>query len=377
MKYLNEHFNYLISEGKYPGVDTLRFLAIISVVLFHTSIPNDFWPARLGWLGVDLFFVISGFLIGSIIIQKLKKRQFSFPEFYKNRSLRILPTYYFIIITTALIKVSMLKSDSSLMWESILSSVFFIQTTGPYFFNNPINYYYVPGGSWSLVVEEYFYLLAPLLLYFLFKIKKEYTPYILGILIMLAIPLNILITSHFHPNDYNWFFANSIQFHSRYVGLCLGVLAAYIISLIEIKNQLKRYRTFCIFISTVIIICCASYLKLHPQFLLTPQTLTWQTVILPSLIGSSFFFLLLASYNIKSLKWIVFLARLSFPLYLVHILFIDALNIYFTNSIPLPWAELSLVTLAICLPLSYIISLCIEYPFIRIYKKSTTSLNDR
>ncbi|MDQ6961082.1 MAG: acyltransferase [Mariprofundaceae bacterium] len=368
-KYFYEHFHYLSTAGKYSGIDTLRFLAIVSVILFHTSKPDTwFFVVRLGWLGVDLFFVISGFLIGSIIIGQLNQSTFSFRLFYKNRCLRILPTYYFIILATVLAHKFLNESNDSLMWESIAYSMLFFQTTGPYFSLVTINNYFVPGGTWSLVVEEYFYILIPIFLYAVSFINKKMIPYVLVSLVILAIPLNSFITSRFQEGDFNWFFANSIQFHSRYVGLCLGVFAAYLIRSKYKKNiDNNSFLLFLVFIMITTVI--SSYFYVYPEFLKLPKTLTWQTIFLPTFAGIGFFFLILSYYHVRSVKWIVVIARLSFPLYLVHIFFLNFSHLPSFNA----WPVLSLVTLLICIPISYFLSLAIEYPCIQLYKKSKLS----
>ena len=91
-----------------PEIDYLRAFAVISVILYHFNI-NIFNLQIIsgGFLGVDIFFVISGYLISSIIINDLKNNKFSIINFYERRARRILPTLFVIIIVTFLFSDSM------------------------------------------------------------------------------------------------------------------------------------------------------------------------------------------------------------------------------------------------------------------------------
>ncbi|MHB1220386.1 MAG: acyltransferase family protein [Gammaproteobacteria bacterium] len=101
--------------GQIKSLDGLRAIAILLVLVTHTCqrIPglsfvywNTEWatPIYNGWMGVDLFFVLSGFLIGSIIIKNLNNNTFSIISFYRHRFFRILPAYFFMILFVVCIK---------------------------------------------------------------------------------------------------------------------------------------------------------------------------------------------------------------------------------------------------------------------------------
>jgi peptidoglycan/LPS O-acetylase OafA/YrhL len=77
-----------------PEIDGLRALAVISVVLFHA----DLQIFNGGFVGVDIFFVISGYLITTIIVNDLENDNFSLTKFYKRRALRLLPALYFVLL---------------------------------------------------------------------------------------------------------------------------------------------------------------------------------------------------------------------------------------------------------------------------------------
>jgi peptidoglycan/LPS O-acetylase OafA/YrhL len=157
-----------------PDIDGLRAVAILSVVLFHAGVPG----VTGGFVGVDIFFVISGFLIGGHIYSDLQKNRFSFLEFYKRRAKRILPPLF--VVLTALMVVAFFLfspyefrrlSSRALATVLSLSNVLFWKKTN----------YFNPGTesepllmTWSLGVEEQFYLVIPILLLLLFRLRRRF-----------------------------------------------------------------------------------------------------------------------------------------------------------------------------------------------------------
>ena len=148
-----------------PDIDGLRAIAVSGVVLYHLQ-SVDILPG--GFLGVDVFFVISGFLITSLILPSIQDRTFSFKNFYLRRARRLLPA--FVVVAVATIAVSWLVLDPSRMLD-FTNSLFFavFGLSNMYFmFQDP---YWADSAStlpllhtWSLGVEEQFYLVFPALL---------------------------------------------------------------------------------------------------------------------------------------------------------------------------------------------------------------------
>jgi peptidoglycan/LPS O-acetylase OafA/YrhL len=155
-------------------IDGLRALAVLPVILYHAGIP--FFPG--GFIGVDLFFVISGFLITSTLIKDLSEGNYSLAGFYERRGRRILPALTAVVIfcfiaSPRLLMAGALRSFSkSAMWLSFFSSNIY--------FKNEFGYFDTAANtkpllhSWSLSVEEQFYLLFPLLLFFGWKYAKKH-----------------------------------------------------------------------------------------------------------------------------------------------------------------------------------------------------------
>lgn len=164
-----------------PDIDGLRAIAVLAVVLYHFGI------GRLdgGFVGVDVFFVISGFLITGIIQREIEQGKFTFVGFYERRIRRIFPALFFMLAATlALSYFLLLPSDLVLLGKSTLatlvfgSNIFFWRTSG--YFNpesdlNPLLH------TWSLAVEEQFYIGLPFVLLAVWRWKRDWlSPVLIG-----------------------------------------------------------------------------------------------------------------------------------------------------------------------------------------------------
>lgn len=148
-----------IRRERQPGLDLLRALAIIVVVIYHTGIFGFALPYqwhRFGWIGVDLFFVLSGYLIGGQLIGRLVGNgRIDFGRFYARRALRILPAYFAILAIYFLLPSWREFAEIGPLWKFLISMQNINLRGGTAF-----------SHAWSLAVEDQFYLLLPLLLVF-------------------------------------------------------------------------------------------------------------------------------------------------------------------------------------------------------------------
>jgi peptidoglycan/LPS O-acetylase OafA/YrhL len=157
-----------------PYVDGLRAVSILLVVLYHVGVPG----IGGGYVGVDVFLVISGFLIISQIIEAMADDRFSFGDFWGRRALRILPPYLLVISVSAAIAPFVLVMPDQLrdFGSQAANSAFMIVN---HLFLRQQGYFDTPGDLkallhlWSLSVEEQFYLAAPLLLAALFILIRR------------------------------------------------------------------------------------------------------------------------------------------------------------------------------------------------------------
>ena len=222
-----------LSHPKYrPDIDGLRALAIISVVLFHTF-PS---VIRGGFVGVDIFFVISGFLISTIIVENLGAGTFSFREFYIRRIRRIFPSLIIILITTYLIGWFFLLADEYKQLGKHIAG-------GATFVSNVVlwkNSGYFDSAAemkpllhlWSLAIEEQFYIIWPLLIWFSWKRNLNLLIVTVSLL-AISFTLNLITIQHNAIID---FYAPHTRFWELLAG---GVLAQK-----NIKHPPRRSTSF-------------------------------------------------------------------------------------------------------------------------------------
>lgn len=172
------------SHPKYrPDIDGLRAVAVLSVVAFH-AFPS--WM-KGGFIGVDIFFVISGFLISTIIFENLDKETFSFADFYARRIKRIFPALLFVLIASFVFGWFALLGDEYMqLGKHIAAGTGFVSnlvlwSEAGYFDNSaetkPLLH------LWSLGIEEQFYILWPFLCWFVWRLKLN----IIGVTVFLLI----------------------------------------------------------------------------------------------------------------------------------------------------------------------------------------------
>lgn len=156
-----------------PDIDGLRAVAVVSVVFFHANLDSF----RGGYVGVDIFFVISGYLITSILINDLNKGQFSLINFYERRARRILPALFLVAIAclpfALILMIPDELKDFSYSLMSMLgfsSNVYFWKTSGYFDTSSDLK---PLMHTWSLAVEEQYYLLFPVLLFVMSYIRRQ------------------------------------------------------------------------------------------------------------------------------------------------------------------------------------------------------------
>ncbi|MEI6398734.1 MAG: acyltransferase, partial [Pseudomonadota bacterium] len=174
------------SNQHFPGLDTLRALAILMVIPRHAAellgkdFLGNFWKQVFmhGWVGVDLFFVLSGFLIGSQLLQSVARDgRVNFGRFYLKRSLRIMPSFYFVLLIYLLWPNFREKPELDPAWRFLLYVMNYGRKGDAF------------SHAWSLCVEEHFYIVFPLLLAACAWRPKLFRPSALIAFIMIAEPL--------------------------------------------------------------------------------------------------------------------------------------------------------------------------------------------
>ncbi len=190
-------------------MDLLRAVAILLVILAHTVLsygaPSHLAPLQLGGTGVDLFFVLSGWLLGGLLFKEAEKNgKIDVKRFWIRRWMRTFPAYYAVLMLSVGQRY-LTKDDVDFPWEYFI----FVQN-----YNYPLEFFSI---SWSLAVEEQFYLFIALLLLALTSVNKKITTATL--LILLFLPFI------FRQLD---LYSNVNETHVRLDGCVVGVFLAHI-----------------------------------------------------------------------------------------------------------------------------------------------------
>ncbi|WP_300019909.1 acyltransferase family protein [uncultured Roseobacter sp.] len=182
------------SHGYRPEIDGLRTIAVVPVVLYHAGVS---WMSG-GFVGVDVFFVISGFLITGILFQDIQRDRFSLLTFYERRIRRIFPALFTVFA------VSMVLASGLLLWDefnefarSLFFSTFFLAN---HYFMGDTGYF--AGAAevkpllhmWSLAVEEQFYIVFPVYLLIVAKYRQSWLLPLTALLLVLSLVFCIILT---------------------------------------------------------------------------------------------------------------------------------------------------------------------------------------
>lgn len=204
-----------------PDIDGLRAIAVVLVILFHAG----FSSVSGGFIGVDVFFVISGFLITYTIYNELLNETFTFQKFYLRRIRRILPVLFFLLTIVLLASSFILFADHfEVAARSALHS--FLSTNNFYLFLNNTNYFADNAKfnpfvhTWSLSIEEQFYFIWPiLLLLFVRYLPIKYVKSTISTLILIL----FILSEYFAYTDKNFSY---FMLPSRFFELGIGAILA-------------------------------------------------------------------------------------------------------------------------------------------------------
>jgi peptidoglycan/LPS O-acetylase OafA/YrhL len=351
---LNSTLNYR------PDIDGLRAIAVVAVILYHAQITIfGSQPFKGGFIGVDIFFVISGYLITLIILKELDTTgKFSFKHFYERRIRRILPMLLIVVLSTSFMSsIFLMPTLVEDVQKQSLSSIFFISNF-KFIFDlteyQAITSSYIPLlHTWSLSIEEQFYLIFPTFLFLIHKYFNQQIIFILLIVLMLS-----LIFSDWQSNHHkieNFYFS-----FSRAWELIFGSLCAFI------KNKKVSFSKDYILLNNF------GFLLIILSFYIFDATVRHPSIYtLIPVIGTCFIIIFnpnnyeftIAS-KILSNKFLVHLGLISFSLYLWHYPFLVFLKSF----------EISENYKYLCLFLIYLLSVC-SYKFIEKPFRSSINFN--
>lgn len=309
------------SPPKYRAdIDGLRAIAVLSVVLFHA------FPKLLtgGFTGVDVFFVISGFLISSIIFENYDNKKFDFIEFYSRRIKRIFPALIIVLISSYILAwFILLDTEFKQLGYHIFGGASF---TSNLILWSEVSYFDNSSDSkpllhlWSLGIEEQFYILWPLLIILFNKNKYFFKPLLL-LIILLSFTYNF-INVKIDPT------ATFYSIFTRFWELAAGGLLAYFLIRNSNNKSNKLNNLFSIF----------GFILLIYSFYRISNNLSFpgKWAVIPVL-GS--IFIIYSGPNavinkyILANKFLVWIGLISFPLYLWHWPLITFTRILYSNQV--------------------------------------------
>jgi peptidoglycan/LPS O-acetylase OafA/YrhL len=293
----------------YPALDGLRGLAIILVLLFHNFRYIPLF--EYNWVGVDLFFVISGFLITGILLRERNTENYP-QNFYVRRILRIFPIYYFsLLLLFYLLPRSINYSFNTEYFFRNQKWFWFFGENWLFIVHDPGNKIFLAGHFWTLALEEQFYILFPWII-LLVKNRSKLISLLLAILSLLFIGRLLIAFLHMAPSTYS----NLYEF-TRFDGLCIGALLA---ALLHKKTPLirridKQMASFLILGIVALLIICPIFnwrLPLFASSFYPMIAIFWGLVVRSSLVEGTFCF---SVFNNPILK---FFGKISYGVYIFH-----------------------------------------------------------
>ncbi len=388
-------FFYLeISKNRIFGLDLLRFIAIFMVLLGHSLIhvPKILWSKINPFLydGVSIFFVLSGFLIGGILVKILIKEKASYKgllDFWKRRWLRTLPTYFLVLIFLIFYTLIFMPTNFPNSWYRF------------FFFTQNFLGHYRPSffaEAWSLSVEEWFYLLVPFILFsflIIFKIHVKVT------ILMVSIFIILFVTWYrFHlyysfiipdkPNleqikAFKGFLSMGIDYQviPRLDSIMYGVVGAFFSHYYpKIWNNKLNF----------ILVLLGLYILYYTKYEMGKSYGPFANIWCPTLISIAILSMLPFLSNLKKglgnwTSWITFFSLISYSMYLVNLnivtiaLISNTIHGNYTSDLYIPgdyWIVDCLLFWIFTIFLSFILYKFIELPFMKLRDKKINVPNN-
>lgn len=313
------------NKSKYlPSIDSLRALAVLAVIIYHVDV--NYLPG--GFLGVDLFFVLSGYLISSLIIKEYKKTgSLNLYNFYIRRARRLLPAVYFMI---TVVLVVMVMFNGVLLKKSHLDAIFgYIYSSNWWYIFHKLDYFDSFGSQspfkhlWSLAIEEQFYMIFPLLFLLVngkkktkdgsYKLNRNFLYIILGVILVSLIAHIIL----FDINNISRIYFGT---DTRAFSLLVGVVGAILYPMDKLNTKITPQENLVYSVVSLISIAALITIMIY-----TSEYNTWLYrggFLLVAILG---IIIIISSgkqhtlmAKLLSFKPVVFIGKISYSLYLWH-----------------------------------------------------------
>ncbi|MFI5736331.1 acyltransferase family protein [Kribbella sp. NPDC051587] len=355
------HSEYL-SLKRFPALDGLRAIAALMVVVFHNQGPD--WVQ--GWIGVQIFFVISGYLITTLMLREEDRNgRISFKKFYARRIFRILPVYFVLLAVTLIAQIFSGTVTSRPPGSELPLYLFFFNE-----FGHGGSY----GQSWSLGIEQKFYLFWPLLAFsaILVQRKAKFGGRV-GLTLVLMAVLLAMVPLSMGGDPRGW--------TAHYFSILLGCLVAILMhnpKTYQLFRPLTRPWVACAAAAAFVAIhgtvhLWGAFIEKHhlagnvPGFIAItpPYVVLVGFLLLPALLANAF------PQRLLSTRPFVFLGERSYSIYLVQLLAHEAvLGIYLLfgahlGKTPIPWLPVALMSIL----MAHLCYLWVEKPMINVGKR--------
>ena len=361
---------------KFNGLDTLRAIAILLVFFWHyRQGGSPAWVNAVGgfgWTGVDLFFVLSGYLIGTQLLKKVEQRQHVLLfEFYTKRFFRIIPAYVAVLILYITIPLFHEREALPPLWRFLS----FTQN-----FGLDLRKHGTFSHAWSLCIEEHFYLLLPLIVLLFVRLKVGNKAVLL---------LLLLFVAGFAVRWFNWqhyikplaesdddslvgiMYYKYIYYptYNRLDGLLMGVgIAALFIFKPHVRDRLTKYGNILFFLGMAVLAAsyfvCDDMYSFHAAVFGFPMVAVGYGLVVMAALSPSFF---LYRMHFKTAS---FTSLLAFSIYLTHKQLIHLTRLALKNS---NIENDSHVLLGICIVVAIlggiILHTIVERPFLKLREK--------
>jgi peptidoglycan/LPS O-acetylase OafA/YrhL len=358
------------APNKLYGLDHLRAFAILFVLLFHYGkiFKHPEWAEKIGkfgWTGVDLFFVLSGFLIASQLFQKIYNGQnISLKAFYTKRFFRIIPAYLVVLALYFIFPYLRERESLPPLWKFLtFTQNLNLNTHSQFTFSH----------VWSLCIEEQFYLFFPLLLLQFIKIKQVHRGYILLIILSIIGLLiriywwNKLDTLFEDSNNFIYYWYSRIYFPTcnRLDGLIVGVAIAGIFCFkLNLKNWIMKYSNW-IFVASLAILTVAYFVCEDESSFegsvwgFPLVSIGYGCMVMAAISPTCFLY----KWKSKFTSWV---AMLSYALYLTHKIMIHMAQIEFVKyGVDVKSNLMFMLSIVACFIAAIALNKIVEKPFLK------------
>ncbi|WP_251942424.1 MULTISPECIES: acyltransferase family protein [Staphylococcus] len=342
----------LYSHRYLPGLDGFRAIAVIAIIIFHL---NAQWLPG-GFLGVDTFFVISGYLITALLLSEYEREgSIDLIAFWKRRIKRLIPAVIFLL-GVVLTYVVLFEPKLILDIKQDVVAAFFYVSNWWYIIQN-VDYFNQFESAplkhlWSLAIEEQFYLVYPIILLLLLKFAKRRETFFTLLIVSLISLLLMIILSHFNNGQSRVYFGTDTRLQT----LLLGALLAMVWSPFSMKSNIPNSRR-----SLIDVLGALGFIGLIIMFFTTSSKAGW--LYNGGFYIISFFTLFIIASaahpsgwfaKLMGNKWFVYIGKRSYSLYLWHYPVITFVHSHFVDGqIPFYAYLLDLILMCLMTEFSY------------------------